>query len=123
VAAYGAAVERINALFSEHAPSTARVFEAGARRLATVRKTFHRDVDRIRARYVEACERASCGVVDLHREFRSLYRLRRDALRRARRRVRRLPEEYRLFGRLELQAFRRRLDDLLPGAAAAPAAA
>ena len=45
---------------------------------------------------------------------------RRAALRRARLRVRRLPEEYRLLGALELQALRRRLDDLLPQSAAIP---
>jgi hypothetical protein len=49
--------------------------------------------------------------------------MRRDALKRARRRVRRLSAEYRLFGALELQALRRRLDDLVPEPAAMPALA
>ena len=110
-------------MFAEYAPSAAGVFDAGSRRLATLRKSFRRDVDRICARYLEARERTSCGVAELNREIRSLYRMRRDALKRARRRVRRLPEEYRLLGALELQALRRRLDDLLPEPAAAPALA
>jgi hypothetical protein len=38
--------------------------------------------------------------------------MRREALKRARRRVRRLPEEYRLFGRLDLQALQRSLAEL-----------
>jgi hypothetical protein len=118
--AYGDAVKHINDLFVEYAPSAAGAFEAGSKRLATLRKSFRRDVDRIRARYVEARERASRGAAELSQELRSLYRMRRDALKRARRRVRRLPEEYRLLGALELQALRRRLDDLLPEPAATP---
>jgi hypothetical protein len=86
-----------------------------------LRKSFRRDVDRICARYVEARERAGRGVTELNQELRSLYRMRRDALRRAHRRVRLLPKEYRLLGRLELQALRQRLDDLLPEPAVAPA--
>ena len=112
--AYGDALKRINDLFAEHAPSAAGAFEAGSRRLATLKTSVRRDVDRIRARYVEARERAGRGAAELGQELRSLYRMRRDALKRARRRVRRLPREYRLFGALELQALRRRLDDLLP---------
>jgi radical SAM superfamily enzyme YgiQ (UPF0313 family) len=118
--AYADAVKRLDTLIAEHAPSVARTYEAGSRRLATLRKSFHRDVDRIHARYAEARERASRGVADLNRELRQLYRLRRDVLKRAKRRVRLLPQEYRLLGRLELHAFRRRLDDLLPEIAAAP---
>jgi radical SAM superfamily enzyme YgiQ (UPF0313 family) len=118
--AYGDAVKHINDLFAEYAPSAAGAFEAGSKRLATLRKSFRRDVDRIRARYVEARERASRGAAELSLELRSLDRMRRDALKRARRRVRRLPEEYRLLGALELQALRRRLDDLLPEPAAPP---
>jgi radical SAM superfamily enzyme YgiQ (UPF0313 family) len=114
---YGDAVNRINSLFEEYAPSAARAFEAGSIKLAKLRRSLQRDVDRICARYVEARAR---GVAEFNRELRLLDRLRRDALKRARRRVRRLPEEYRLFGHLELQAFRRRLDDLLPEAATAP---
>jgi radical SAM superfamily enzyme YgiQ (UPF0313 family) len=121
LAAYGDAVERINALFAEHAPTAARAFEAGSKRLAKLRASVRRDVERIRARYVDARERAGRGVADLNHEVRSLYRLRRAALKRARRRVRRLPREYRPFGRLELQAFRNSLDDLLIRAAATPA--
>jgi radical SAM superfamily enzyme YgiQ (UPF0313 family) len=121
--AYGDAVKHINELFAEYAPSAAGAFEAGARRLATVKKTFRRDVDRICSRYVEARERAGRGVAEFSHELQSVYRMRRDALKRARRRVRRLPEEYRLVGALELQAFRRRLDVLLPEPAASPAPA
>jgi radical SAM superfamily enzyme YgiQ (UPF0313 family) len=121
--AYGDALKRINELFEEYAPSAASVFEAGSRRLATLRKSFRRDVDRIRARYVDARERASRGAGELGQELRSLYSMRREALKRARRRVRRLPEEYRLFGALELAELRRRLDDLLPEAAAKSALA
>jgi hypothetical protein len=121
LAAYGDAMERINGLFAEHAPTTARAFESGARRLAKLRAAVRRDAERIRTRYAEARERAARGVADLNRELRSLYRLRREALKRARWRVRRLPREYRPFGRLELQAFRRNLDDLLTNAAAVPA--
>jgi radical SAM superfamily enzyme YgiQ (UPF0313 family) len=112
--AYGEAVKRINELFAEHVPSAASAFEAGSRRLALLRTSVQRDVDRIRARYVEARERAGHGAADLGQELRSLYRMRRDALKRGRRRVRRLPPEYRLSGTLELQALRRRLDELVP---------
>jgi len=121
--AYGDAVKRINDLFAEYAPSAAGAFEAGSRRLATLRKSFRRDVNRIYSRYVEARERASHGVADLNRELQSLYRMRRDALKRARRWVRLLPKEYRLLGLLELQALRQRLDDLLPEPAMAQALA
>jgi radical SAM superfamily enzyme YgiQ (UPF0313 family) len=121
--AYGDAVKRINDLFAEYAPSAAGAFEAGSRRLATLRKSFRRDVNRIYSRYVEARERASRGVADLNRELQSLYRMRRDALKRARRSVRLLPKEYRLLGLLELQALRQRLDDLLPEPAMAQALA
>ena len=118
-AAYGAALKRINALFAEVAPLTASALEDGSRRLATLRKSYNRDVDRLRARYLEARERASGGVLELNRELRSLYRQRRDVWKRARRRVGLLPREYRLFGRLELQQLRARLDDLLPRAVGA----
>jgi hypothetical protein len=128
--AYGDAVKRINDLFAEYAPSAAGAFEAGSRRLeagsrrlATLRKSFRRDINRIYSRYVEARERASRGVADLNREFQSLYRMRRDAPKRARRSVRLLPKEYRLLGLLELQALRQRLDDLLPEPAMAQALA
>ena len=117
LSAYGDAMERINELFAEHVPTAARAFETGSQRLAQLRASVCRDVERIRERYVEARERAGRGVADLNRELRSLYRLRRDALKRARRRVRRLPREYRPFGQLELQTFRQNLDDLLARAA------
>ncbi len=120
VAAYGEAVTRLNTLLAEVAPAAARALEAGATKLTKLRRSVHRDIERIRARHAEVRDRASRGVAELNRELRSLYRLRRDALKRARRRVRRLPEEYRLLGRLELQAFRCRLDDLLLEAAAVP---
>jgi hypothetical protein len=119
--AYVDALKRINELFAEYAPSAAGAVEAGWRRLATLRESFRRDVDRIRARYLETRDQASSGVAELSQEMQSLYRMRRDALKRARRRVRRLPEEYRLLGALELQTLRRRLDDLLPEPAALPA--
>jgi radical SAM superfamily enzyme YgiQ (UPF0313 family) len=118
--AYGDAVKRINDLFAEYAPSAASAFEAGSRRLAVLRRSIQRDVHHIRVRYTETRERAGHGVVDLSHELRSLCRMRRDAVKRARRRVRRLPEEYRLFGDLELQALRRRLDELVPEPAATP---
>lgn len=108
----------INDLFAEYAPSAASTLEAGSRRLKILRKSVQRDIDRICARYLEARERAGHGVVDLRQELRLLYRMRRDALKRARRRVRRLSEEYRVFGALELPALRRRLDDLIPEPAA-----
>jgi radical SAM superfamily enzyme YgiQ (UPF0313 family) len=120
-AAYGDTLKRINGLLAECAPSAAEAFEAGSRRLATLKISFRRDVDRICARYVEVRERAGRGVAEFNQELRSLYRMRRDVLKRARLRVRRLPEEYRLLGALELQALRRRLDDLLPEPAVAPA--
>ncbi len=119
-AAYGDAVNRINELFAEYAPSAAAAFEAGSRRLVILQKSFRRDVNRIRARYVEARERAGRGVAELGQELQSLYLMRREALKRARLRVRRLPAEYRLLGALELQTLRRHLDDLLPQPAAVP---
>jgi hypothetical protein len=118
--AYGDAVKRINELFAAYAPSAARTFEAGSRRLAIIRKSFRRDVDRMRARYLDARERASRGVAEFSKELQMLHRMRRDVLKRARRRVRPLPAEYRLLGVLELQALRRRLDDLLPEPAVTP---
>lgn len=119
-ATYGDTVTRVNALFAEYSPSAASAFEAGSRRLAFLRKSVWRDVDRICTRYLEARERAGRGLTDLGQELRSLYRMRRSALRHAGRRVRRLPEEYRLLGALELQALRRRLDDLLPEPTSTP---
>jgi radical SAM superfamily enzyme YgiQ (UPF0313 family) len=121
--AYDDALKRINDLFAEYAPSASAAFEAGSRRLAAVRKSFRSDVDRIRARYVEKRERANSGIEEIRQELRSLYRMRRDTLKRARRRVRSLPREYRLLGTLELQALRRRLDALLPEPAVTPAPA
>jgi radical SAM superfamily enzyme YgiQ (UPF0313 family) len=121
--AYGDAVKRINDLFAEYVPSAASEFEAGSRRLEILRKSVQRDVERIWARYLEARERVGRGVADLGQELRLLYRMRRDALKRARRRVRRLSAEYRLFGDLELQALRRRLNDLISEPAAMPALA
>jgi radical SAM superfamily enzyme YgiQ (UPF0313 family) len=121
--AYADAVKRINELFAEYAPSAAGTFEAGWRRLASLRKSFRRDVDRLRIRYLEARERASRGAAEASHELRLLHRMRRDVLKRARRLVRLLPAEYRLLGVLELHALRRRLDDLLPESAARPALA
>jgi radical SAM superfamily enzyme YgiQ (UPF0313 family) len=113
-AAYDDAVGRINDLVTEHAPQAADAIQAGARHLGYLRRSFRRDVDRIRASYVEARERAGRSVGELSQELHSLYRMRRDALKRARRQVRRLPAEYRLLGALELRTLRQRLDDLLP---------
>jgi radical SAM superfamily enzyme YgiQ (UPF0313 family) len=121
--AYADTVKRINELFAEYAPSAAGTFEAGWRRLASLRKSFRRDVDRLRIRYLEARDRASRGVAEPGHELRLLHRMHRDVLKRARRRVRLLPAEYRLLGVLELHALRRRLDDLLPESAARPALA
>jgi hypothetical protein len=111
-AAYDDALKRINALVVEYAPTAERALEAGSARLASLREAFGRDVERIRARHLEVRDRARRGVAELNRELRALRLLRRDALKRARRLVRQLPEEYRLFGGLELQTFRQRLDDL-----------
>jgi len=119
--AYGDTVESINELFAERVPSVGHAFEAGSRRLEVLRKSVQRDLDRICARYLETRERAGRGVADLGQELRTLYRMRRDALKRARRGMRRLPREYRLFGALELQALRRRLDELLPMPVVQPA--
>lgn len=119
-AAYADAVRRINDLIAEHAPQAADAMQAGARHLGTLRRSFRRDVERIRARYVEARERAGRSVGKLGQELQSLYRMRREALKRARRQVRRLPAEYRLLGVLELEALRQRLDDLLPRPAVEP---
>jgi len=113
-------VKRINDLFAEYVPTVARTFEAGSRHVANLRTSIQWDVDRIRARYLEARARAGHGAADLGQELRSLYRMRREVLKQARRRVRRLPEEYRLFGALELQALRRRLDELVPEPAMMP---
>jgi radical SAM superfamily enzyme YgiQ (UPF0313 family) len=119
--AYGDALKRINVLFAEYAPSAASRLEAGATLLGSLRKSIQRDVDRFSARYLEAGKRAGNGLADLSQELRSLYRMRRDALKQARRRVRRLPAEYRLLGALELRALRRRLDEfVLDPAAMAP---
>jgi hypothetical protein len=121
--AYGDALEAINSLFAEAAPAAARALEAGSVRLSRLRESLQRDIERILARYQEARSRAGAEINAFRRELRSLDLLRREALRRARRSVRRLPEEYRPVGRLELQAFRRRLDDLLPAGAAVAAPA
>ena len=102
--AYGDAVTRINHLFAEYAPSAAGALEAGARRLELMKKTVRRDIDRIHTRSAEAGERARHGMADLRQELRALDRMRRDSLRRVRRRLRKLPEEYRLLGALELRA-------------------
>ena len=96
----------------------AEAIQAGARRFGDLRSSVRCDVDRILARYVSATERAGRNVDELNRELESLYRMRRDILKRARRQVRRLPAEYRPLGALELQILRQRLDDLLPQPAA-----
>jgi radical SAM superfamily enzyme YgiQ (UPF0313 family) len=101
-AAYADALRRINSLLAAHVPSTAHAWDAAARRLATMKKALERDLDRIRRHH--ASLRRGAG-----HEPRHLQRMRRDALRRGRRWVRRLPREYRLFARLELQAMRARL--------------
>ena len=122
--AYGEAVTRVNALLAEVSPARARAMEAGAKRTwPPCTAPCRGDVERIRSRHLEARERAGQGVEDFKRELRALYRLRREALKRARRRMRRLPREYRLFGKLELQLLRRRLDDLLPEPSMLPARA
>ena len=118
--AYGDAVERTNDLFARYAPSAAGAFEAGSRRLALLKASVQRDVERIRLRYLEACEPVDHGVSKLSQELPSLYRMCRQARKRARRSVRRLPAECRLLGALELVALRRRLDDLLPSSAPLP---
>jgi radical SAM superfamily enzyme YgiQ (UPF0313 family) len=118
--AYDDTLRCVNDLVTEHVPPVAEAIQAGARRLADLRISLRRDVDRIRARYVSARERAGRSVDELNRELESLYRMRRDTLKRARRQVRRLPAEYRPLGALELQILRQRLDDLLPRPAAVP---
>ena len=121
--AYGDAMNHINDLFAEYAPSVAGTFEAGSQRLAALKESLGRDVDTIRVRYAEAKERTGRGAAEFSRELRLLYRMRRDALKRARKRVRRLPREYRLFGTLALQELRRHLDDLLLEPVVTPAPA
>lgn len=111
--AYGDAVARINVLYAEHAPSAAGMIEAGSVRLARLRESVERDLERLHARHVEGMARAGREVEALKREFRSLYRMRREALKRARRRVRQLPREYRVLGRVELHDLQRRLDAYL----------
>ncbi len=118
VTAYGDAMHRIDELFTEHAPAAALAVEAGQKRLATLRASIVRDIDTIRRRYLKVRDQACRGTVEFRRELRALYRMRRDALKRARRRVRQLPREYRIFGTLELQQLRQRLNDLLPEPAA-----
>jgi radical SAM superfamily enzyme YgiQ (UPF0313 family) len=111
---YDDALRHINDLFAEYAPpSVADRLQAGSTRLQTLKKVFRRDVERIRKRYVKARADAARGAASLSQEIRQLYRLRRETLKRARLRVRRLPKEYRLYGTFELQTLRRRLDDLL----------
>jgi hypothetical protein len=118
--AYDDALRQVDNLVTEFVPQAAEAIQAGARRLGDLRSSLRRDVDRIRARYVAARERAGRSVDELSRELQSLYRMRRDTLKRARRQVRRLPAEYRPLGVLELQILRQRLDDLLPRPAAVP---
>lgn len=102
--AYGDALQRIDALLTQHCPSAERALAAGSRRLVILRASLQRDVDRIRAATAEAFRH--------RREVADLGRLHRQVWSRARRRVRRLPREYRLFGRLELRSLRQKLDDL-----------
>jgi radical SAM superfamily enzyme YgiQ (UPF0313 family) len=117
--AYDDALQRVNELIEDYAPSAREALATGSKKLARFRESVQQDVERIRARYLEARDRAARGVAELRHEVRSLYRLRRDALRRARRQARRLPAEYRVYGRLELEALRRRLDELMPESAVA----
>jgi len=119
--AYVDAAKRLNALFAEHAPSAAGTIEAGWKSLETLRKSIRRDVDRVRSRCLEERDRVRRGVGELGQVHRTLDRMRRDVLKKARRRVRLLPSEYRLLGAVELQALRRRLDELLPAPAPVPA--
>ena len=111
--AYDDAINRINELLAEHAPSATLAFETGQMRLAALREAIGRDIDTIRRRYLEARHQAGREAAGFRLELRSLYRMRSAALKRARRRVRQLPREYRLFGSLELQKLRHRLNDML----------
>jgi radical SAM superfamily enzyme YgiQ (UPF0313 family) len=114
-ATYDRLIQRIDTLIEEHYPAASRALEAGAARLARLRESCRQDAESIRTRYVEARERAKRGVSDLNRELHALYHERRELLKRARRRVRELPHEYRMLGRFELRALRRNLDAVLPG--------
>jgi radical SAM superfamily enzyme YgiQ (UPF0313 family) len=120
VTAYRHLMQRVDALIEEHAPAAARAFEAGSARLAGLRETCRHDVELLRARYAEARERARRGMADLNRELHALYAARREVLKRARRRVRRLPHEYRILGGIELRRLRQRLDELMPEVALVP---
>jgi hypothetical protein len=118
--AYADVLRRVNDLVTEHVPQVAETIQAGARRLEDLRISSRHDVDRIRTRYMAVRERAGRNVDELSRGLQSIYRRRRDTLKRARRQVRRLPAEYRPLGVLELQILHQRLDDLLPRPAAVP---
>jgi len=114
LAAYHEAVQRLNAALAEAIPDATPALEAGAERLAHLRETLRGDLERFHERHAALFARAERGVAEVKRELRALGKLRREILSRARRRVRQLPEAYRLFGHVEIQALRRNLDDLRP---------
>ena len=114
VASYREALEQINDLFQEHAPSAAEALKGGAERLAAVQHALGRDIRRFGTQCEEVRNRAGENLTAFRKELQLLQRMRRETWKQARRRVRSLPREYRLLGVMELQQLRRRLDDLVP---------
>ncbi|MBD3869290.1 MAG: B12-binding domain-containing radical SAM protein [Acidobacteria bacterium] len=113
-AVYVDSLKRINELFLEYAPSVADAFVAEMDRLTALRESCRRDIDRLLARWEQVHKEAGDNLGELGPELRSLYRMRRELLKRARRQVRELSREYRPAGVLELQRFQHRLNDALP---------
>jgi hypothetical protein len=111
LAAYRNLVSYVDAQLARAAPAWV---PRGAQLLAEVRASFDKELKDLRQRYNVLRLRASAGIEDLQREIELLYRERRAIVQRAKRRVRRLPGEYRLVGQLEVVELRRALEISIP---------
>jgi hypothetical protein len=108
--AYRNLVSRVDAQLAASLPAWR---PRGAELLADAQRSFNREVAALRARYLELRQRACVSVEELQRDLERVVQERRAILRRAQRRVQRLPSEYRLLGRMELAKLRTALDNLI----------
>jgi radical SAM superfamily enzyme YgiQ (UPF0313 family) len=112
---YADALARIDESVGQHSARAARLLSRGKHRFETLQRTLRRDVEALRSRYVRGRAAATDVPGQFSDEARELRRTGRDLLAAARRRVRSLPREYRILGRLELRAVRARLDLVFAG--------
>ena len=112
---YADLLRRVDETVAEHSARASQLLAVGARRFEELQGTLHRDVETLRTRY--AGLRASTDEMSARfaAEAHDLQRMGRRLRAAARKRVRDLPREYRVLGRLELRVMRARLDALFAG--------